>query len=392
MSLRTKLSKIAALSKRLSIHNVARALYWLFHEDFHSFRDRLNRHALIARSEQSELELDRVEAFDWDACEPLVFPKREHPIVSILVPVSKQIDYPYACLKSVLTHSGDVSYEVILADDASTDATKDIERKIKNIVVVRNETNLRFLRNCNNAARRARGKYLLFLNNDTQVQPDWLAPLCAVLDDDPSAGATGGMLIYPDGRLQEAGGIIWRDASGANYGHGDNPALSDYNYRKEVDYISGASLMVRKSLWDRLGGFDDRFSPAYYEDTDLCFSIRALGFKVVYQPLSRVVHFEGVSNGTDLSSGQKRHQVENQVKFREKWKDVLDREHFEPGQDEFLARDRGGGKRRLFVLDHLVPAYDADAGGRCTWRYLKLFLEKGFRITFLADNFHDTQP
>ena len=103
------------------------------------------------------------------------------------------------------------------------------------------------------------------------------------MEKEKNAGIVGSKLIYPDGTLQEAGGIIYSDASGCNYGRNDNPNALWYNYTKEVDYISGASIMLKKELWDELGGFDEYFAPAYYEDTDLAFRIRyEKGFKVIY--------------------------------------------------------------------------------------------------------------
>ena len=127
---------------------------------------------------------------------------------------------------------------------------------------------------------------------------------------------------FPDGRLQEAGGIVWKDGSDGTMDR-ESPQLYQFNYRKEVDYISGACLLLRKSLWDTVGGFDERFSPAYYEDTDLAFAIRRAGREVIYQPKSKVIHYEGVSNGKDLNTGIKRYQLRNKEVFRQKWASEL---------------------------------------------------------------------
>lgn len=323
---------------------------------------------------------------------PLCFTVYPEPAVSIIIPAYNQFDYTYHCLESIQKHSGDAAYEIIIADDNSTDLTRDMETVITGIRVIHNRENLRFLLNCNNAAEYAKGKYILFLNNDTQVQANWLSPLVELMESDQTIGLAGSKLVYSDGHLQEAGGIFWNDASAWNYGHMQNPEDPEYNYVKEADYISGASLMIRRSLWEEIGGFDQRFAPAYYEDSDLAFEVRKHGYRVVYQPLSVVVHFEGVSNGTDITSGQKAYQAVNQQKFYEKWKDVLEREHFPNGENVFLAKDRSRSKKQILVVDHYVPHYDKDAGGKCTYMYLLLFVKMGFKVTFIGDNFYKHEP
>lgn len=323
----------------------------------------------------------------------LNFKKYENPEVSIVIPVYNQFGYTYNCLKSILEHTGDeVSYEIIVADDCSTDQVRELEIVAPNIKVVHNKENLRFLLNCNNAAKYADGKYILFLNNDTQVQPNWLKPLLEVMDNHNDAGMVGSKLVYPSGSLQEAGGILWKDGSAWNYGHMKNPEDPEFCYVKEADYISGAAIMIKKSLWEEIGGFDPEFAPAYYEDTDLAFEVRRHGYKVYLQPASVVVHFEGVSNGTNTSSGLKAYQVINKKKFYEKWKDVLQKEHFENGSEVYLAKDRGQTKKQILVVDHYVPNYDKDAGGRCTYMYLKAFLKMGLKVTFIGDNFAKPEP
>ena len=163
--------------------------------------------------------------------------------------------------------------------------------------------NVGFLRSCNRGASEARGRLLLFLNNDTEVQPGWCDELVRTFADMPSAGIVGSKLVYPDGKLQEAGGIIWRDGSGWNYGKFDDASRPEYCYRREVDYVSGAALAIPRELFRQLHGFDERYTPAYFEDTDLAFKVREAGRAVVYQPLSVVVHYEGVSSGTDRRRG-----------------------------------------------------------------------------------------
>ena len=317
----------------------------------------------------------------------LAVPHVDIPLVSIVIPAYNQFDYTYLCIKSILDHSGSIPFEIILADDNSTDLTLCIEQVISGMTVLHNQENMRFLRNCNNASRYAKGKYILFLNNDTQVQENWLASLVKTMESDDSIGMTGSKLVYPNGELQEAGGIVWKDGSACNYGNGLDPFQPEFSYVKEVDYISGASIMIRKCLWEQIGGFDERFAPAYYEDTDLAFQVRHLGYKAIYQPDSIVVHFEGISNGKEISDGQKRYQAVNQKKFFRKWKDTLEKEHSETGVDLFYARDRSRDKETVLVIDHYIPTYDKDAGSRSMDTYLTLLVKMDFHVMFLGDNF-----
>ena len=315
-------------------------LYYIRHEGIQSV---LNRSKNCLRNREEDIEPLHIKPIEkkerLEDCQPLSFPEAE-PLVSIVIPVYNEFSHTYACLQSILENTEEIPYEIILGDDCSNDLTKNIAQIVSHIKIIRNTENMRFLKNCNQAAMKAAGKYIVFLNNDTTVQEGWLSALLSVMETQENVGLVGSKLIYPDGTLQEAGGIIWRDASGWNYGRGKNPQASEYNYLKEVDYISGAAIMIRRSLWDQIGGFDERYAPAYYEDSDLAFEVRKAGYQVVYQPASVVIHYEGISNGSDITEGQKAYQIRNQKIFYEKWKEILEKEHFDNAQEFFLARDR----------------------------------------------------
>lgn len=326
----------------------------------------------------------------------LCFQRQEKPLVSIVIPCYNQIGYTYRCLKSILenTEQQETPYEVIIADDVSTDATREIQEYTENLVIARNTENMGFLKNCNQAAKLAKGEYIFFLNNDTTVCPGWLSELVKLISGDESIGMVGSKLVYPDGRLQEAGGIIWSDASGWNYGRLKDPADPEYNYVKDVDYISGAAIMIRHSLWEEIGGFDERFAPAYCEDSDLAFEVRKHGKRVVYQPKSVVVHYEGISNGTDVQgTGLKRYQLVNQEKFKEKWQEELRSQPVNDGSpNPFKARERGQNRKYILVVDHYVPTWDKDAGSKTTYQYLQMFVKMGYQVKLLGDNFLSEQP
>lgn len=246
---------------------------------------------------------------------------------------------------------------------------------------------------CNAGTRVARGKYLVFLNNDTKVTMGWLGKLLEPAKNNGSVGIVGAKLLYPDGRLQEAGGIVWSDGSAWNYGINDDPDKCEYNYLREVDYCSGACILVKKNLFERVGGFDTRYSPAYYEDTDLAFTLRKQGYKTIYQPKAEIIHFEGTTAGTNITKGVKKFQEINRKRFIGERKDTLVNEYLPAGKDVFLARQRDYRvKKRMLFIDHYVPTYDKDAGSVRTYEYLKIFLSLGFDVTFWPDNLTNTEP
>lgn len=248
-------------------------------------------------------------------------PVSDSPSVSIIVPVYNQIAYTLRCLES-LAHAQEPEggIEVICADDRSTDETPHVLSSIEGLKVIRNDTNLGFLRSVNSAARQARGKYLLLLNNDTTVAPDFLRPMLETLRNDPTVGAVGSKLVFPNGRVQEFGCAVLPTGDTQFLEFEADSGREDLSGLREVDYCSAASLLIEKSLWDELGGFCEDFAPAYYEDVDLCMRIRAKGLKVVVDGRSVVEHWLRVS----ASGGQPA--TKNRKLFVQRWASVLQTE------------------------------------------------------------------
>lgn len=324
--------------------------------------------------------------------EVLDFPVYEDVTVTIIIPVYNQFVYTYNCLKSILNNTEHVAYEIILADDCSTDDTKQIEKVANGIRILHNKQNLSFLKNCNQASQYARGTYILFLNNDTQVLLNWLYPLVQLMEKNCEAGMVGSKLLYPDGKIQEAGGVIWKDATSLNFGRGREAGDPECNYVREVDYITGASMMITRVLWEEIGGFDERYTPAYCEDSDLAFEVRKRGKKVLYQPASEVVHFEGMSNGKYTDSGVKAYQPINIEKFRLKWEETLEQEDHRAEKDLLPIRDRKGRRKTILFFSERIPQYDCDAGSKTIFSYLQIFLKKGYIVKFVPSNFILCEP
>jgi GT2 family glycosyltransferase len=318
--------------------------------------------------------------------EYISFTRPENPKVSIIIPVYGQINYTLRCLQSIQLNKPIVDFEIIVMDDASPDDTFENLSRISGITIVRNDINLGFIRNCNKAVQFATGQYIYFLNNDTQVTKGWLDALVNVFEQNQNVGLVGSRLIYPDGKQQEAGGIVWSDASAWNYGRLADPLCSEYSYLHEADYISGASIMIPLNLFKEMGGFDELYLPAYCEDTDFAFRVRKSGLKVYYQPASIVIHYEGITHGKETSGGIKAYQVENQAKFHERWSDILKINHFQNGEEVFLSRDRSQLKKIILVIDHYVPQFDQDAGSRTMMQFMQIFKNHDMSVKFWPQN------
>jgi GT2 family glycosyltransferase len=364
-----------------------------FIQDFSAYRQRkkVEKLAIIKSSKQKKtLEIasqDKICEIESDLIFPQITLESE---VSIIIPVFNNWNFTFACLKSLASQTHG-NYEVIVVDDSSTDITPEMLKKIGNIKIIRNNQNKGFVDSCNRGAEESRSPYLIFLNNDTVVTDYWLDPLLTLIRKH-EVGAVGAKLVYPNGLLQEAGGIIWTDGTGWNYGKGENPEKPEYNFVREVDYCSGAALIVKRDLFNRIGGFDTRFKPGYYEDTDLCFSIRSLGYKVLYQPSSVIFHHEGITSGTDPNSGMKKSQEINRIKFLQKWSSELSHFHLKPdSKNLFSARNHTDGKN-ILVIDHYVPWFDKDAGSQRMYQILKILRDLGNNVTFAGENLVKYEP
>jgi len=308
------------------------------------------------------------------------------PVVSVIIPVYGHCDYTLRCLALIADYPPASPFEVIIVDDCSSDGSVEVLRRMQNIRLIDNSENKGFIHSCNIGAGAACGRYLYFLNNDIVVTPGWLDELVRTFHEFPGTGLVGSKLLYPDGSLQEAGCIIWRDGSACNFGRRHDASLPVYNYAREVDYCSGASIMVPKTLFDKLGGFDEHYLPAYCEDADLALKIRDRGYRVIYQPLSMVFHFEGITSGTDTNRGVKAHQVENTKKLFHRWQQRLKTYQIN-GKDVDAAKDRRA-TRRVLLLDHCTPTPNQDSGSIDAYNIMLLLREMDFQVTFIPeDNF-----
>jgi GT2 family glycosyltransferase/glycosyltransferase involved in cell wall biosynthesis len=321
---------------------------------------------------------------------PFALATSETPVASLVIPVYDQFAHTLACLRALAEHPPATAFEVIVVDDGSRDETADALPQIQGLRYHRRAANGGFIAACNDGAALARGDYLIFLNNDTIPQPGWLEALLGTFDAEPNTGLVGAQLLYPDGRLQEAGGVVFADGSGWNYGRFESPDDPRFAYLRDCDYSSGAAIAIPRALFASLGGFDARYAPAYYEDTDLAFAVRAAGRRVIYQPAARVVHVEGATAGTDTGSGMKAHQVRNRVTFAAHRAEAL-ATHLPPDRvpSPALLHRR---QRQILIVDAMTPRPDHDSGSLRLVQLMRLLREEGAHVVFLSADRHRVEP
>ena len=320
--------------------------------------------------------------------QPLRLPLAEEPRVSIVIPVHGHYAITRRCLAALAYAPTRVPFEVVIVDDGSLDGTADwLLQEAPGVRLERHPFARGFNQACCTGVAASRGDYVVLLNNDTEPCARWLEELLDPFERWPDTGLVGAQLIHPDGRLQEAGCIVWGNGEPWNYGRGGNPYDPRFTYARQIDYASGAALAIRRSLWNAVGGFSPEFSPAYFEDTDLAFKVREAGFSVRYAPLARIVHHEGVSNGTEIEaeSGLKRYQALHAPLFQGKWAHAFQGSSDPTIEQANLIKDRGIVGRALFI-DHETPRPDRDAGSHAAMVEMELVQALGWKVTFFPSN------
>lgn len=275
------------------------------------------------------------------------------PDVSVVIVLFNQAGLSRQAF-SALADQTEVTFETIVVDNASSDSTPQLLDRLDGVTVIRNATNVGFLHAANQGARVAQGRHIVFLNNDAILHPHALRQGVRRLDGCATIGAVGGRIVLADGSLQEAGCTAYRTGSTAGYGRGKDPHAAAFCFVRDVDFCSGAFLMVRKDLWQRLGGFDPAYAPAYYEDTDLCLRIQDAGFRVVYDPSIWLTHFEWASStsGVDAVALMEGRQALFAQRHQARLAQRPPPEDAQPDKDRWLAQPH---TRRILLIDNAVP-------------------------------------
>ena len=299
------------------------------------------------------------------------------PVISIVVSAYNHWEVTANCLASIVDHTDfeKTPYEIILADDCSTDQTKSAAKIFPGLKIVRTKKNLGYLLNTNNAASQASGEYIILLNNDTIVQKKWLKELIEIFLMHPNAGVVGSLLCDQNGITMDSGNLIKSDGTGDCWGRGFSPDHPSFSYVRRCHYVTAACLMIKKELWDEIGGFDARFAPSYCEDADLGMEVRNRGYEVLIQPFSRVIHLENVSQG---ASAKEQISIRTEI-FRKKWADELV-DYPDSMGNAFMDKDLSPRQQTIVVMEGWVPIWDTNAGARSFLMLIQLKRRMGYNV------------
>ncbi len=306
------------------------------------------------------------------------------PLVSIVIPFKDKPHFLEACIKSILNTSAYKNVEILCIDNGSVEsATKSLLHVIskhEHIQVIDANLPFNFSKLCNLGAQAAKGKYIYFLNADTVLSQDSIVSLVETAERDDSIGAVGSKMVFSHSgnKIQEAGSIVWNDGSTLGYGRDANPLDPRYNFVREVDYCSACSLLVDKTVLEAIGGFDENYDPAYYEDTDLCVMIQDAGYKLMYQPHSVVFHHENGYVGSNAAPLIKKHRE----RFCQKWSSHL-RHKLEPHSKNILSASNTAAGKRILFLDDVVPDISKGQGYPRAFKLLTTLVNLGYQVTFL---------
>jgi len=307
----------------------------------------------------------------------LELPHSENPETTVVLVLFNRSELTFACLRSILECRSE-SIEVIIVDNASTDDTSKLLVRVRGARIIRNTENLHFLLAANQAAREARGEHILFLNNDAQLLPGAIRNAIRTLTSSSDIGAVGGKIVLLGGTLQEAGSIVWQDGSCLGYGRGDDPLAPEYMFRRDVDYCSGAFLLTPRRIWEEMGGFDEAFKPAYYEEADYCLRLWERGLRVVYEPDALIVHYEFGSSKSPARAISL--QTAHQHTFVAHHVNALKQQYSAAIDGALVARSRKKQDRILFLDDRVPHSWQGSGFPRARTLLLSL-LKKGFFVT-----------
>ena len=307
--------------------------------------------------------------------------------VALLIPVHNNWYLTDRCIQSIFRTADASKVDIFIINDGSDDDTLKQLENYPSVRIINTPQNLGFTNACNFAfGKTGHYDYTYLLNNDTEVQNGFIQHCLEVMRINPLVALVGSTFHYPFGTIQECGGIVWKDGSAWNFGRGQNANSLEFSFSRQVDYCSGAGILINNKALSAVNFFDEIYAPAYYEDVDLAFKMRDKGYEVWVSSNSRVIHYEGGSHGTDLDNGIKAFQKINQGKFSAKWKSDLTSHIENDGASSLKAAMRlmDFGDEAVIWVDDSVPDIQTDSGSVRALRLIENTLGLGFTVVFVS--------
>jgi GT2 family glycosyltransferase len=299
---------------------------------------------------------------------------------SVIIPVHNKASLTRQCLDTMLTQTEPViKREIIVVDDGSSDATPRLLASYGDrITVITNAPGRGFAGACNAGAAAAAGEYLIFLNNDTVPEDGWLAALAAYAQAHPAAGIIGAKLLYPDDSIQHAGVAIGYDRYPRHIYVGFPSTHPAVNKSRQFQAVTAACLLIRRTLWEELGGFDTGYRNGW-EDVDLCLRARVAGAEVHYCHESVIYHLESVSR--DVRAPDER---ANRERYEARWKETIvpdDLQYYI--EDDLMSFSyQARYPIRMTVSPRLITWADSDSFRESD----RLLAERARQVTILLKN------
>ena len=302
---------------------------------------------------------------------------------SIVIPAYAGRECLARCLDSISANVSDaVAHDVLVVLNGPAIDAPSTSLPHDRVDYIRSDVNLGFAGACNLGVAASEAEFVVLLNDDATVLPGWLEALVRTADRCPRAAAIGSLNLSPDGTLSEAGSVAFSDGSCWGVGRGAT-SVARWDYVRRVDHCSASSLLVRRSAWDEVGGLDEQFFPAYYEDLDLCAALSERGHDVLYEPRSRIVHELSRSTGRDFRSLLFRR---NSARFAGKWPAWLAARRTAPAaatfeRDVALAAHRARQmRRRILLIDDRPPSEGIGSGFSRALSLLEQSADHGFAV------------
>jgi GT2 family glycosyltransferase len=289
----------------------------------------------------------------------VVFEPTETTVATVIVLAWRLTDELLDCLEGLARGTRRNPFDVIVVLNGADDSVRSaVFERVEGATVIEVPVNLGFAGGCNLAATRARGEFLVFLNDDATPEPAWLDKLITSARVHPDAGAITSRVHSPDGSLQEAGARILASAAGMPIGLGAEILPIELSEARPVDFGGAEALLVRRELFVELGGFDQAYDPAYFEDVDLCLRLRAAGWNIVYEPSAVVIHHQSLSTNEDLEWRAFAYE-RSQAVFSEQWGPLLSKAaNSEDPPSVLLPVPLGHGLRPLNLSQQVIAATD----------------------------------